>query len=68
MEQAACAGMAPDSPGESDPFFPERGQDQTPGKMACFKCTVRKECKEYSDRTDTKHGLWAGQMKKRGEE
>lgn len=35
--------------------------------MLCFTCKVRAECKQYKERTGTKHGIWAGEFSKRNE-
>jgi hypothetical protein len=69
MRQAACVGKAPNrrlNPEAKDPWFPEKGESTTPGKIICFTCPVRAECKEYRDRTHSKNGMWGGEIKKRG--
>lgn len=80
MKEAACQGMAPRRsegvklsgddivPEEMDIFFPYRGQNKTPGKVVCSGCTVRKDCLEWSERTGSKVGMWAGEMKQKGKQ
>jgi hypothetical protein len=68
MERAACVGTAPDKrsdPDAVDPFFPEKGQPLKYGQIFCFTCPVRAECDDYRERTDSKHGMWGGEMVKR---
>lgn len=70
MKQAACRDQAPNQrsdPEAKDPWFPRKGESPTPGKIVCFTCPVRAECKEYRDRTGSKEGMWGGEIKKRGE-
>ena len=45
-------------------FFPERGQAHlgNQARLACLVCPVRAECREYRKRTDTAHGIWAGEL------
>lgn len=71
MENAACAGHAPNArEGEPDPWFPERGQAHVrkAGEEICRSCPVMFECIEYRDRTNTRYGMWAGIMAKRTDE
>lgn len=67
MLDAACAGMIPDGPNGADPFFPEKNDTKIANDaiMVCFGCSVRKECKDYKKRTDSNHGIWAGEFSKR---
>lgn len=77
MKQAACGGMVPRRsngikvqdddivPEEMDIFFPYRGQNKSPGKIVCSQCPVRAECKEWSNKTGCKVGMWGGEMKAR---
>lgn len=77
MEDAACSGMAPRRsdgiklsgddivPEEMDIFFPYRGQNKSPGRIVCSQCPVRPECKEWSNKTGSKVGMWGGEMKAR---
>lgn len=77
MKDAACTGMVPHRsdgvklsgddivPAEMDIFFPYRGQNKSLGKIVCSQCPVRNECKEWSDKTGSKAGMWGGEMKQR---
>lgn len=70
MERAACAGKAPNKrkdPEALDLWFPEKTESHNPGKVVCFSgCPVRTECEEYRQKTESKFGIWAGQL--RGDE
>jgi hypothetical protein len=80
MDDAACGGMVPRRsdgvkatgddivPEEMDIFFPYRGQNKSPGKIVCSQCPVRAECKDYSDKTGSKVGMWGGEMKQKGKQ
>ena len=62
MSRAACRGADPEL------FFPERNQSDRSNQAImdyCFTCPVRVECKDYRARTDTKHGVWGGELIKR---
>lgn len=70
MKRAACAGKAPnlrEDPEARDPWFPGKGHSLNTGKIVCFTCPVRAECKDYQVRTGSDHGMWAGQIKNRDE-
>lgn len=71
MNRAACKGLAPnlrENPAAKDPFFPGKGQSATEAQIICMtKCPVRDECEEFRARTQSKHGVWAGKLQKRGE-
>lgn len=71
MKRAACAGKAPnirENPEATDPWFPGKGQSLSTGKIACFTCHVRAECADYRDRTGSNHGMWAGEILKKGKD
>lgn len=68
MERAACVNTAPNKradPEAVDPFFPEKGQSPNEGKKICFTCPVRKDCQDYRERTDSRHGMWGGEIPQR---
>lgn len=68
MKRAKCAGKAPNkrkNPEAKDPWFPAKGESPNPGRADCFTCDVRAECNDYKVRTDSRHGMWAGQIQKR---
>lgn len=46
-------------------FFPKRGGGQRKGKQICDDCTVRVECRDYATRTNTRYGIWGGEVLKR---
>lgn len=46
-------------------FFPKRGGGQRKAKKVCEDCTVKVECREYADRTNTHYGIWGGEVLKR---
>jgi hypothetical protein len=48
-----------------DIFFPYRGQNKSPGRAVCSQCPVRAKCKEWSEKTGSKVGMWGGEMKQR---
>lgn len=71
MKLANCAGKAPNvrkDPEARDPWFPGKGHSLNTGKIVCFTCPVRKECKDYRDRTKSRYGMWAGEILKRDED
>lgn len=72
MKRAACAGKAPTdartNPDSRDPWFPGKGHSLNTGKMVCFTCPVRAECKDYKKRTGSVHGMWAGQIESKEED
>lgn len=71
MSRAACAGKAPNTrvdPDARDPWFPGKGHSLNTGKLSCFVCPVRAECKDYKIRTKSVHGMWAGEISKELEE
>jgi hypothetical protein len=41
-------------------FFPERGDDDRPGKRICSTCPVKAFCLEYAIEAGEKHGIWGG--------
>lgn len=69
MKEARCLDEAPkdkrNNPDAVDPWFPDKGESPNPGKIMCFTCPVKVECKEYRDRTDSRHGMWGGEIKGR---
>ena len=69
MERAACANLAPqrgdDGELEPDLFFPERGEPTDAGKRICITCPVRKQCKDYRNRTGSTDGMWGGEILKK---
>lgn len=56
MREAACRGKDPDL------FFPRQGSNSRAGKRVCATCTVRPECNQYADATDSE-GIWAGELR-----
>lgn len=62
MEHAACRDADPDI------FFPEKNDTVAKNEAikVCFGCPVRHECKDFSSRTNSEHGIWAAELKKRG--
>lgn len=46
-------------------FFPKRGGGQRKSKQICDDCTVRVECRDYAERTNTRYGIWGGEVLKR---
>jgi hypothetical protein len=46
-------------------FFPKRGGGQRKAKMICDDCVVRTECGDYAERTNTRYGIWGGEVLKR---
>ena len=71
MKLANCAGKAPnqrEDPEARDPWFPGKGHSQNPGKIECFPCPVRAECKDYRRRINASHGIWGGDIVRRDEE
>lgn len=63
MENAACKGFIEDENG-NDPFFPPKGKSSPTGMIVCLGCPVRRQCREYRDRTGSIEGLWGGEVKK----
>lgn len=41
-------------------FFPERGDDEAPGKAVCERCPVIDECSEYALEHPALTGTWGG--------
>lgn len=71
MKLASCAGKAPNTrknPDARDPWFPGKGHSLNIGKIACFTCPVRNECKDYRERTGSQYGMWGGEIPKRDED
>ena len=50
-------------------FFPDKTELAQAGEaiMACFNCTVRKECEDFKKQTGSKYGIWAGELSKRND-
>lgn len=68
MHDANCAEKSPNyrkDPDARDYWFPAKGESPNDGKIACFTCPVRAECKGYRDRTGSDFGMWGGEIKKR---
>jgi len=68
MREANCLGKAPnlrDDPDAKDPWFPRKGESPNGGKVFCFTCPVRPECKDYRKRTGSDYGMWGGEIKGR---
>jgi hypothetical protein len=71
MKQANCLNEAPNvrnDPDAKDPWFPGKGHSLNTGKMKCFTCSVRAECKGYRRRTGSTHGMWGGEIVSSDEE
>lgn len=62
MLDAKCRGMG------QELFFPTRGGGQRKGKKVCEQCTVRAECRDYAERTNTHYGIWGGEVLSREKE
>jgi hypothetical protein len=65
MKYANCVGKAPnkrEDPDALDPWFPDRGQSSNPGKVQCYTCPVRVECKIYQIKTHSLEGMWGGDI------
>jgi hypothetical protein len=64
MTRAACRGAAFSMTRdfrESDPFFPEKGQDRSEAAANfCITCPVITECRKYRRSIGAKHGVWGG--------
>lgn len=70
MEDSVCAQMCRDDQIKPDDFFPEgRFNPNSPEYHAhiaslraiCSQCSVMLLCREYADRTDSRHGFWGGE-------
>lgn len=54
MDAAACRG-------QTDLFFPERGQSTAPARALCAACPVVEECGDYAAQQSLRlHGIWGG--------
>ena len=57
--QAACRNENPEL------FFPFNAKDpRIPAALAvCIHCTVRTQCREYADATNSRYGIWGGKLR-----
>ncbi|WP_370894551.1 WhiB family transcriptional regulator [Janibacter sp. GXQ6167] len=53
MNRAACAGRR-------SQFFSDRDVDKLAAFVICLRCPVCQPCARWRDRTQPKHGIWAG--------
>lgn len=53
MRKGACKG-------ETEIFFPSRGDTPVPAKVLCGVCPVREECLEFALDNREKFGVWGG--------
>lgn len=70
MEKRACRDAGPKKRGDVDLFFPEKGQSALINEAIlnfCFKCPVRRECKQYQKDTGADSGVWGGEYIGRGD-
>lgn len=60
MDQAACNGKP------NRWWFPAQGESNQPlarrARQICAGCPVRTECGDYRERTNTRHGIWGGEL------
>lgn len=50
---AACIG-------QTDAFYPTRGEDVRPAKALCESCPVRDRCRALADTASAGFGIWGG--------
>jgi len=53
---------------DPEKFFPQKNDSKSGNEaiLACFNCTVRKECAEWKQTSNSTDGIWAGEYSKRG--
>ena len=48
------------SDGQTDAFFPSRGESHEAARRLCAGCEVRSECLDYALEQGIHHGVWGG--------
>ncbi len=48
------------SGGQTDAFFPSRGESHEAARRVCAGCEVRSECLDYALEQGIHHGVWGG--------